>query len=382
MNRLKTATKRTRLVRSFPACSFEEALEIPNAIQRFASGQRIRRLTLFDQLGKSPDSGHSRQLITNSARYGLTIGSHSADYLDLTPDGRIATSPDMLARDRVSARFKLAIENVEPFKKLYEQYRGNKLPAQSVMKDFLLESGLKDEEVSECVETFIVNMKFCGALRVVAGAERLLPVEQVLEETPSTAHPQNGERRLNGDVSSIPAAVLGTVKTPSAGVGDLTKTCFYVTPIGTDDSEERRHADLFLGSIIEPALGEFGLEVIRADKIAKPGMITAQVIDHLLRAKLVVADLSFLNPNVFYELSLRHACRLPTVQIIRADFRIPFDLEQFRTIKIDCTSYYTLVPQLESYKAEIAAQVRRVLEDPEAVDNPITAFCPHLKVTF
>lgn len=111
-------------------------------------------------------------------------------------------------------------------------------------------------------------------------------------------------------------------------------------------------------------------------------MITAQVIDHLLHAKLVIADLSFLNPNVLYELCLRHACRLPTVQVIRGDFDIPFDLEQFRTIKIDCTSYYTLVPQLESYKAEIAAQVRRVLEDPESVDNPISAFCPQLKVTF
>jgi hypothetical protein len=64
-------TKRTRRTMLFPASSFEEALTIPNAIQKHAAGQKIRRLTLFDQMGKSPDSGPSRQLITNANKYGL-----------------------------------------------------------------------------------------------------------------------------------------------------------------------------------------------------------------------------------------------------------------------------------------------------------------------
>jgi len=277
----------------------------------------------------------------------------------------------------LAARFKLAVQNIDAFNKLYDQYKGNKLPSQSVMKDFLIDSGLSRDEVAECVETFIVNMKYLGTLRVVAGAERVLSIDQVIEETPDVSISGNGHRSTDA-----PGISVASVKTPITVTNDLTNTCFYVTPIGAEDSEERRHSDLFLGSIIEPALSEFKLDIVRADKIGKPGMITAQVIDHLLHAKLVIADLSFLNPNVLYELCLRHACRLPTVQVIRGDFDIPFDLEQFRTIKIDCTSYYTLVPQLESYKAEIAAQVRRVLEDPESVDNPISAFCPRLKVTF
>src|SRR5947208_2166486 len=68
----KAQAERKRTVRTFPAASFEEALTIANAIQQFAAGQPIRRLRLFEQLGKSPDSGPSRQLITNSAKYGLT----------------------------------------------------------------------------------------------------------------------------------------------------------------------------------------------------------------------------------------------------------------------------------------------------------------------
>ena len=111
---------------------------------------------------------------------------------------------------------------------------------------------------------------------------------------------------------------------------DWSKICFYITPIGEEDSEERRHSDLFLNSIVEPALEEFDLKVVRADQIGKPGMITSQVIEHVLKSRLVIADLSFHNPNVFYELCLRHVCRLPTVQIIRKADRIPFDLDQFR----------------------------------------------------
>ncbi len=124
----------------------------------------------------------------------------------------------------------------------------------------------------------------------------------------------------------------------------------------------------------------FGLQIVRADAIGKPGMITGQIIEHLVKAKLAIADLSFHNPNVFYELSLRHVCRLPTVQIIRKRDNIPFDLEQFRTIQINTDDIYELYPKLEEYKSEISNQVRKVLEDPEDVDNPITTFCPELEV--
>src|SRR4051794_7193771 len=70
--------RRERRTPLFPAVPFEEALTIANAIQKHAAGQKVRRLTLFDSLGKSPDSGASRQLITNSNKYGLTKGSYTA----------------------------------------------------------------------------------------------------------------------------------------------------------------------------------------------------------------------------------------------------------------------------------------------------------------
>lgn len=58
--------KRTQ--RPFPASSFEEPLEFAKAIFAFGSGQPVRRFTLFDSLKKSPESGASRQLITNAGK--------------------------------------------------------------------------------------------------------------------------------------------------------------------------------------------------------------------------------------------------------------------------------------------------------------------------
>jgi hypothetical protein len=65
---------------------------------------------------------------------------------------------------------------------------------------------------------------------------------------------------------------------------------------------------------------------------------------------------------------------------MRSQDHIPFDLHQARTITIDCTDIYSLVPKIDSYRVEIANQVRRALEDPDATDNLITAFYPAFRV--
>lgn len=368
-----TSKKRTRITRSFPASTFDEALEIPTAIQRYAAGQKVRRITLFDYLKKSPDSGASRQLITNASRYGLIKGSYSSEYLELTADGAKVTNTDTPESEKVRAKFNLAIARIRPFNELYEQYKNSRLPSPNVLQDHLAEKGYSNNEIPECIDTFIVNAKSVDILRTLSGAERFLPIEQVIEELP------DGQAISQIFPETVPQT---TPITPVISDLNWSKVCFYITPIGSADSEERKHSDLFLHSIVEPALEEFRLKVIRADNIGKPGMITSQVIEHIIKSKIVIADLSFHNPNVFYELALRHACRLPTVQIIRSTDTIPFDLDQFRTIRIDTSSIYTLVPQLDVYKAEIANQVRRALGDADAVDNPITAFCPSLKIAF
>jgi hypothetical protein len=368
--------KRTRVARPYPASSFEEALKLAEAIQKIAAGSKVRRLTLCEQMKISPTSSGTQMLITNSGKYGITNGSYVAEWLELTADGNLASGSDTPIREKLKARFRLAIEGVKPFNALYTEYKGKKLPAQAVIKDFLQSAKVDVENFEECIDTFIVNAKFLGLLRTIAGSEVLIPIDQAVDDAPPTPLALTAT-----SATSITTGISGNEVISSNKATDWTTTCFYISPIGKEGSDERKHSDLFLNSIIEPALKEFGLRVVRADKIGEAGMITAQILEHIIKSKLVIVDLSFHNPNAFYELAIRHACKLPIVQIIRKADVIPFDVNQARTIPIDNTDIYTLVPRLETYKSEVATYVRQALMNPDSVSNPLTVFCPGLQIS-
>jgi hypothetical protein len=115
---------------------------------------------------------------------------------------------------------------------------------------------------------------------------------------------------------------------------DKKKTCFVVGPIGGDDTPERVHADWLLKGIIIPVFWEHfpNFEVVRADTINAPGLIDSQIIERLLTFDLVIADLSFLNPNAFYELGIRHSQGGATIHMVRKGDRLPFDNSMYRAI--------------------------------------------------
>ncbi|MCT2347099.1 nucleoside 2-deoxyribosyltransferase [Niallia taxi] len=110
------------------------------------------------------------------------------------------------------------------------------------------------------------------------------------------------------------------------------KTCFIVTPIGGNNTSIRRHADGVIDAVIGPVLEEKGFEIIVAHRISEGGSINRQVIENLINADMVVANLTGLNPNVMYELAIRHAIRKPLIQICEEDTNLPFDIIEQRTI--------------------------------------------------
>ncbi len=361
---------RTRTARPYPASSFNDALPLGEAIMKHAAGEKVRRLTLLSKMDKSPNSGATKMMITNSGKYGITTGSYSAEYLELTQKGSLVVNDSLDERQRTQASFDLAIDGVAPFKLLYDHYKDKRLPERDVIKDFLRNSGTSVPDLDECVDTFIVNVKDLGLLKTIGGAETLISIGQAIDELALD---------VRGNASGIKIespSKIGSSAAVMGGEKDWDKICFYVTPIGSEESEQRKHADLFLASLVQPALEELGLNVVRADQIGEPGMITSQVLEYIRKSKLAIADLSYLNPNVFYEVALRHALRLPVVQLIRKADKLPFDVNQSRTLVFDTTDIYTLVPKLQTYRAEIANQARKALEDPESVGNPISVFFP------
>jgi hypothetical protein len=152
------------------------------------------------------------------------------------------------------------------------------------------------------------------------------------------------------------------------GVQNVKRRCFVVSAFGSNQEEKRRHKQV-LRHLVQKVLGE-RFRVIRADEIDDEGLITNQIIEHLIDDDLVVADLTGLNPNVFYEVAVRHAVRKPIVHLITSGQEIPFDVANMRAVP------YALddPDALEVAQAELDRKVMAIEEnDWKAAPNPISA---------
>jgi len=144
--------------------------------------------------------------------------------------------------------------------------------------------------------------------------------------------------------------------------------CFVIAPIGEPNSEIRKRSDQVFKHILQPASKECGYEAIRADHIEEPGIITDQVIRHIIKDPVIIADLTGRNPNVFYELAIRHVLRKPYVQIIQNGEEKPFDVAGIRTIEID----HRDLDGAQSAKDDIIRQINSIKKDGYEVKSPIS----------
>lgn len=126
-------------------------------------------------------------------------------------------------------------------------------------------------------------------------------------------------------------------------MGTRQRRCFVIGPIGDRDAEigsEGRQvfedAVQVLETIIAPACTAVGLEAVRSDQVSKAGEIPERVCRSIRDDDVVIADLSGGNPNVMYELGLRHTLNKLTLQIGERG-KLPFDVSAIFTIQFKRT---------------------------------------------
>lgn len=139
----------------------------------------------------------------------------------------------------------------------------------------------------------------------------------------------------------------------------MNNICFVIMPIGSQtigdialsEDKLREKYDYIIKNAILKANPT--LEVIRADEELNPGSISNDIFIKLMHAKYVVADITYPNPNVFYELGIRHAIQPRTILIReKVNFNIPFDISHLRHIE------YTQAP---SGMDKLASELKSVL---------------------
>jgi tetratricopeptide (TPR) repeat protein len=131
---------------------------------------------------------------------------------------------------------------------------------------------------------------------------------------------------------------------------------------------------------IKPALEGEGFEVFRADKETRAGSILTDMFQELLLADLVVTDLSIDNPNVWYELGVRHALRARGVVLVQCQREYqPFDTYTDRKLRYRIKKGVPDPAFLDEDKKSLAAMARDTMaSSPGRTISPVYSYLPFL----
>lgn len=154
-----------------------------------------------------------------------------------------------------------------------------------------------------------------------------------------------------------------------------TQVCFVDMPFGKKvdpGSGVEVDFDQIYEKGIEPAIAAAGLECIRGDREETGGIIHAAMFARLLVSEFVIADLTSANPNVFYELGVRHTAKpYTTIPIFATISAIPFDVGLVRAIPYNLSDGRLLPDSARALQETITTRIRRVLEGPVTKDSPL-----------
>jgi len=159
--------------RPFPKHSLEEAMIIAKAIQDKNAAKPIKRLLVADAVERKPTSPEFRDLLSSSFKYGLTLGTEKAEFIELTDLGKKLTKP-LTPEMGIEAK-QTAIMTPDIFKKIYNHYKDNKVPKGTFFENSLeVQFQIPREYVQEIAIMIEKNGKFAGIIRDISGSPHII----------------------------------------------------------------------------------------------------------------------------------------------------------------------------------------------------------------
>lgn len=310
--------------RNFPTKTVEEAAQIALKIKQLNGGNEWITEEVAKAVGKSKTNNEFYYLAAASKFYGLTEGTRDTKTFSLTKLGRelaYASSPEIEEETKVKAFF-----NVEIFKGVYDYYKGEDLPEAKYLNN-VLENNFKlhPNYHEEFAEIFTKNYK----------------------SLQFSTHTQQSK----GKSHKTGSTVSHEQKSPTAKSDTL--KLFVAMPF-SEKSEGR--AEGFFKEVMEnlfkPAGKEAGFHVYTASK-GGSDIIQSTIVNDILNADLVLADLTDHNPNVLFELGLRIAIDKPVVIVKAEGTEKVFDVDNLMR-------YFQYSPKL--WKSTIETDVPKLAE--------------------
>lgn len=310
----KKTTKAKKPTRNFPIYTVEESLKIAQKIKELNGGNAWGP----KEVSKAIQIGSTNAFYYYSAAsrdYGITLGTRDAKEISLTDFGRslvYAPNPEIEHQKKIEAFL-----NIQIFKQVLDYYKGSKLPEMKYLGNTLEDKfKLHPDYHDEFSKVFNEN---CKELKINSGN----PLQN------------------NSKPTKSPASII---------VGETKKTnknklkAFVIMPFVERD--KKRPSGFFsevLNSLIIPSGIDAEFTVETANKQGSD-VIQSTIINDLLEADLVIADLTDHNPNVLFELGLRMAADLPIALIKSKDTGRIFDVDNMlRVYEYDQNLWKTTV---------------------------------------
>jgi len=329
----KEKEKKGIKVPPYPRHSLEKALRIPKAILEQNAGKECTDEESATYVGVKFNRGPYYLEINSAIKFGL-LERPETGKIKLTDISRKIFKPQ--EKNDLLSGYREAVLKAPVISEIVSHYRGENLPDSTFFDNALSEKfKIPTEKLTEFKTIFFESLKTAELISEHDGKYRVIDIS-----AESAAHDKAKEtfKKLE--------------KTTKVKTGE---TCFVMMPFADPLGS-------YYDKVYKPAIEKAGLTPIRADnEIFGTGKIIDQVWSGINSAKVLIAELTDRNPNVFYELGLAHALQKPVVLISSNEKDVPFDLHHIRVIYYDVTDPFWGNKLIE----KVAENILSAIKNPE-----------------